>query len=176
MKNSKPIQAVPAGLLGFFQLKNNGQNPAEFPDVLQPNIDLLEWYLQSYQELASQQNLLTYAPGSSSQLFPLVVPSDQWWWLSEVSLQIPLLLSGSGTPDYVKAALFVQFGGNAFRQLCDIQEFSATATEDAFAWMRLQKDRMLIPPGSQFGILYERASFGAPPNSVLSITYTPARA
>lgn len=87
---SRPIQVIPAGLLGFFNLKNNGQNPVELLEVVQPQLDMRDWYFQSAAEdlpIASIA-LPNGSPGFNAfTTNPLLVPSDEWWYVLELTVR-----------------------------------------------------------------------------------------
>ena len=85
----KPIQIIPPGLLGFFQLKQEGRGIVEIPDVLQGSIDLFRWFLQARQEGASNVTSATLALSgrdyfeSFGATSTLRVPEKEFWYVHE---------------------------------------------------------------------------------------------
>lgn len=86
---SGPLQIFPPGLLGFFQIKNDGRNPNVLQDALQPSLDLTEWYLWSQFERHTGTGAL-----STGQLGARIIesaavtagvglksPADEWWYV-----------------------------------------------------------------------------------------------
>lgn len=86
---SGPLQIFPPGLLGFFQIKNDGRNPNVLLEALQPTLDLTEWYLWAAFERHTGTGAL-----STGQLGPRIIesaavaagvglksPPDEWWYV-----------------------------------------------------------------------------------------------
>ena len=81
-----PIQNIPQGLLGFFQLKNAGRNPEALTRTLQGVFDLRKWYLlNDTQESVTATRAL--APtvigpvGFTTPATGLRVPAEEWWYV-----------------------------------------------------------------------------------------------
>lgn len=96
---SGPIQVLPAGLLGFLQLKSPaGRNPEVLQGDVQPTIDMLQFYLNQ-QAIHAVQGATTVAAGSGSgnQLFAgpsIIVPLDEWWFVHMFTVQFSPLTAG----------------------------------------------------------------------------------
>lgn len=81
----EPIQLVPPGLLGLFQLKDNGRGIQSLPDVLQGVLELRDWYFQSRAEISQGTHGITVAAGTRgwTSFSPgiIEVPPREWWWV-----------------------------------------------------------------------------------------------
>jgi len=154
---SRPIQAIPQGLLGFLQLKNMGKNPSEISDLLQPVMDLREWYLQT-----AQRNFIGNGGAAPSAALPnntvgfigwlatvpnITVPPNEWWYCPYYTALSATLVAGET----------IQFGvgfrnpdaGFTYQTLIgDPCDPVTGANKRAFAFAR----DFWVPPGSQLGI------------------------
>lgn len=84
---SKPIQLIPTGLLGFFQLKNGGQNPNVMPDTLQCVLEMRDWYLQTQAFVLPGTDVAIAAVGLANYL---TVPNGKIWFVHAAQAQIQL--------------------------------------------------------------------------------------
>lgn len=91
---ARPIQVLPRGLLGFLQLKNMGQNPSEFPDLLQPVLEMREWYYET-NAITQVASGLALVPAATTvgNLILLVVPNGQAWAVLDADC---ILVTGAG--------------------------------------------------------------------------------
>jgi|SRR5688572_15799656 len=93
---SGPIQIFPPGLLGFFQIKNDGRNPQALLDQLAPQLDMLEWYMWAAFERHTGSGSL-----STGQLGPRIIesaaiaagvglktPPDEWWYVHGFTIML----------------------------------------------------------------------------------------
>jgi len=85
---SRPIQSIPPGLLSLFQLKNEGKNPSEFVETVQPTIDLLRWYLEPQAENLSSGTQQVNTAGVFTTFTPLAVPVGEFWIVTGASMSI----------------------------------------------------------------------------------------
>jgi len=90
--SSAPISLIPGGLLGFFQIKNGGQNPAELGKVIAPVMDALNWYADynCVEELQGQRSHITAEIGDFSATTALTPPVGQWWLVRGVQMYWPV--------------------------------------------------------------------------------------
>lgn len=89
MSQSGPIQVIPQGLLGFLNLKNNGQNPNTLDSNVMPVIDLTSWW---FENRAEDIGTFTRTPvtgnnGFGSWLTPIIVPEREAWWVLEYTIR-----------------------------------------------------------------------------------------
>jgi hypothetical protein len=84
-----PVQRIASGLLGFFQLKNQG-NPTVINDDLQPTIELLNWYLRSACTVVPATSNVTIVANTIGFVDytgnRLVVPQDEWWYVERYTI------------------------------------------------------------------------------------------
>jgi hypothetical protein len=90
-----PIQRIAQGLLGFFQLKDQG-NPAVLSDLLQGTLELRDWYFETSTTVPAVSTVSI--PANSSGWFafttnPLVVPQNEIWWVSNFTVYCALPLA-----------------------------------------------------------------------------------
>lgn len=148
MPGSRPIQSQPQGLLGFLQLKNLGQNPSELPDVLQPVLELRDWYLQTNSEIVSGTDAAIAAVGVSNNL---IVPQGEYWFVHDVGLLIQLAAGATW-----RGAICYRNGpagllGINF-QLAETINW-AQATDGTNVLQGMTRDRpLIIPPDGRIGI------------------------
>jgi len=94
-----PLQVLPQGLLGFFNLKSMGANPAYMPDLVQPTLDLFEWYMETNSILISGMTNTATAVGFTGWAVPtagVTVPQSEWWWVSKYSIHSEVIAGASG--------------------------------------------------------------------------------
>lgn len=86
-----PIQIQPRGLLGFFNLKNEGSNPRDLVETVQPVLDIFSLYKENQAEVILPNGALALATGTDGpQLFApnhLIVPSNELWWVIHYGIQ-----------------------------------------------------------------------------------------
>lgn len=96
--DSRPIQVIPPGLLGFFQLKNTGRNPDTMPGALDLSFDVRDWYFEARLEDAGAQGTVAKATGQSGMFGfttnPIIVPQDEAWWVRSYTVDTPALAAG----------------------------------------------------------------------------------
>lgn len=148
---SRPIQVIPPGLLGFLQLKNSGKSPVEFPEVLQPVIELRDWYF----EARAEQTIATVSVANGGSNFatfatPAIVPAEEYWAVLDFSAICPLLATTtvvSFVPAWriVTGVSFSQFSVGVPQPLLA----GTAAGRVGCAYM----DRpFFVPPGAELGL------------------------
>lgn len=88
---SRPIQTIPFGLLGYLQLKNAGQNPAELVDTVQPVLEMREWYYETNAEvIISALSGLAFIPAATvaGNYTLFTVPNGQFWAILDYNVVI----------------------------------------------------------------------------------------
>src|SRR5512139_2592063 len=96
---SGPIQILPAGLLGFLQLKSPaGRNPEVLNGDVQPTFDVQRLYLNQQAIHATQGGYgLGAGSGSGNLLFnspAITVPLNEWWFCHYFTVQTSPLSAG----------------------------------------------------------------------------------
>lgn len=74
-----PIQRSPSGLLGLFDIKALGQNPASMFETVQPGVDVTPWYLA--RQLQSEGNLVAATASAVDTVVERAVPEGQAWYM-----------------------------------------------------------------------------------------------
>lgn len=91
-----PIQAQPPGLLSLLGIKNAGRFPDDFGTVLQPTLDLQEWYfqqqLQDFQFASAAQ-----VAGAVGFLSVATVNNLQWLYFDTLTVEANTLTAGDFT-------------------------------------------------------------------------------
>lgn len=86
------IQLTPAGLLGLLQLKNEGRNPQNLIETIQPVIDCFELYRGSARESRSTDDILFAVGANPVTVFTngdlAVVPSNEFWFVDFLTVRI----------------------------------------------------------------------------------------
>lgn len=98
---SGPVQRIPSGLLGFFQLKSpSGLNPTWMRNDLQPNIEMFDWYLNTaaQADLAGEHEVTLATGNQGFQDFaaagPILVPQNQFWYVHRFCIITSPLAAG----------------------------------------------------------------------------------
>lgn len=82
-----PLTTRPEGLLSMLGLQTNGSYPQHLAyDQLIPNMDLLNWYLQSRAEIQTVQGIITSATGLGTFQPIWTVPPQEVWVLLNITL------------------------------------------------------------------------------------------
>lgn len=162
----KPIQIIPEGLLGMFQIKNAGKNPQELFETIQPSLEMLDWYMSSYAEL---QKGIQFAPSATGvAFFGIEVPPTEFWFVHSIGIRIAL----DAAEDIEARIGFVPPGGS-FVQVFEGTQFGAvsyTVPNDNLCISAQPKT--FFGPGTRFGlsILAITAAGGATTDSELWVT------
>lgn len=89
---SGPIQTLPTGLLGFFQLKNVGKYPHDFLETLQGVFELRDWYLQAQSQVRSGVDAAIAATGTPVYL---TVPNGVMWAVHDMAVSATLAVGAT---------------------------------------------------------------------------------
>lgn len=155
------VSKLPAGLLGYLQIKNGGRNPEQLATFLQPTLDLWPLYLALDRRTTS--TAFNIASVNTQSVVP--VTEGQAWWIIQVIAITPVLTAGQT----VRLAPTMLRGG--ITNL--IGEFSAAvAGEQAYGTLELNQPTILVP-GDSVGVA--TASLAAGPINAcdLRVTYVP---
>jgi len=150
--DSAPIQTQPAGLLGFLQLKNMGQNPSVLPDRLQPILEMFEWYMQSSAEILQQAGSAFTTAGVK---VIHTVPAGEWWVVDDFQAVATIDVGGS-----LEAAPCYQTPGFGLGHLIDELRTFAVAGGNAPFFMPRDNRPLLLPPGSTLGLFVRNVAVG----------------
>lgn len=146
-----PIQVIPPGLLGFLQLKNGGQNPRQFPEVLQPVLELMHWYLFANSEVVLGTDAAIAAAGLVNYL---TVPDDEFWAVHDVQAAVTLAAGSTAV-----LSIYYRSGpsGGAANFPFSLSEApviwtEATMGNGAIARMERERPLLIVPPGGALGV------------------------
>lgn len=149
---SGPIQILPAGLLGFLQLKSPaGRNPEVMNGDVQPTVDMLPFYLNQ-QAIHATQGGRTVGAGSSGGFFAfdapsIVVPLDEWWYCHHFTVQVEPVAAGDTYQGFAPMAFLDPNAPSARAHLLAQPIYGRpTGGKPASA-----AHNFWLPPGSQLG-------------------------
>lgn len=169
-----PIQVIPPGLLGFLQIKNGGLNPREFPEVLQPVMELMHWYLYANAEVVTGTDAAIAAASLTNYL---TVPDDEWWVVHDA--QAAMTMAAASTAVW---SLYYRSGpsGGAANfpfAISTAPVVWSEATMGSGAIVRMERERplLIIPPGGALGVRAHFLSAATTTGNVIArITRLPA--
>lgn len=140
-----PLQQLPQGLLGFFQLKSGGMTPTQLLETLTPVLDLVPWYLQTNSENVSgtASNALGPVGGSAG----VVVPPNEWWYVHVFTVFTDVLLAG-------EEATITPLLVYPLSQSMDVGRAATSVGSAAgtIAVAPMEREPRWIPPGTQLGV------------------------
>lgn len=164
MPSFRPIQLIPPGLLGLFQLKQEGRGIVELPDVLQGTLELRDWYFQARVEsnvdvhgVVIGTNTFDYfrefAPNA------IVVPAREYWYVHNFTV---FCTAGNAADrsDFWPAYIPQQQGSQFPVALAATQRMEGTS------WANPSQN-FFLPPGAELGFGFSQSVDGASPG----ITY-----
>jgi len=142
-------------MLGFFQLKNSGNNPSPLGDALAPTLELGEWYRQT--SAGFQTGLQVAALGATSSFttwdVALSVPDNEWWYVTSYRLSSPLVNAQSELLQLVPTYRIAPTGNAMFGFPGTFQRFDTEDPQnlhDQFAiWDATEP--VWLPPGASIG-------------------------
>ena len=147
--SSRPIQTQPKGLLGFLQLKNQGQNPAELPDTLQSVLEMRDWYLQTSAEIVGGTPILINAAGTFDAL---TVPFGEWWFVHDVMVSYTMVAAAT-----IAIAPAYRYGPQGFSSsgvpLAPIRQSSQATLGTVIRIPSEVTVPMFLPPGGRLAIV-----------------------
>lgn len=152
---SGPIQKIPGGLLDFLQLKNAGRNPADLPEVLQPVLEMQQWYWQTYAEITGGTDAAIVAVGLVDKV---TVPDNEFWAVHEVQVDAALAV-GSVVEiiPYFRQGPAGSINNYPFN-LADPYLWDAATMGTVYLRRMLHPLPLLLVPGSILGIRTYRLS------------------
>jgi len=145
----RPVQTEPAGLLSFLGIKNMGRNPDALSELLQPVLDLEDWYLRGIREPTA---VLSYAAGATGIAVDtyLNTPASEWWYVHDMGVNISSAV--------IAPLCWVQIGcreistNNTIARSPMVQ---AMAGPSATAFAAVNWSNVWIPPLSNIFIAYD---------------------
>ena len=162
-----PIQLIPPGLLGFFQLKNVGKNPDVLSSNYQPTLECRDWLYLSQQRTtdpaAYARGFVTANRGFLPWTAALIVPQDEAWFVRAYTIRsqnVPAAESIIFRPAW-RALYLASVYSMGENEIVTAGQTGITGVENFF-----------LPPGSELGVnIKECVSAGGIQLSV-SLEYT----
>jgi hypothetical protein len=146
-----PIQVIPPGLLSLLELKSPaGRAPQLMPLDLQPQIDLLKWYLIAKAAAVVPGGSMTVVTANVGfnefTTNPYIVPDNEWWYVHYFSVNTAVLAAGDALGPM---SVMAQIGGGVqlFNQL---GPFSPSAVVGGN--MTCAAFDFFLPPGARLGV------------------------
>lgn len=109
--SSGPIQVIPPGLLGFLNLKSQGQNPSMLGDTYEPVVQMFEWLLMANWTSIQFAGLITAGTTGfyTATPTPTIVPDREWWYVHDSTASIGPL----GVGETAQASIAIRISQNA---------------------------------------------------------------
>lgn len=109
--DTPPLQVLPPGLLGYFQIKSGGRNPQTLDETLVPVLDLTEWYLQAtWNEAVDTSNAIPAGGGGFIPSPTLISGPNTWLYIHHFSAYVALAAAAS----FQMAVCYQRLAGPAF--------------------------------------------------------------
>ena len=172
----RPIQIIPPGFLGFFNLKNEGKNPDELPSLLTPTIELRKWYLNATaQKMSATDATRSFANNLDGFAIPsanvITVPDGEWWYVHNLLGYAVLPAAANEAVQFgmcwVEPNNFLDY--EVFPPSSPLLTSSATVTRRFFS---IAAD-FWAPPGSVFGWYVNTAETATSISAALNGRITP---
>lgn len=160
-----PIQLIPPGLLGLFQLKQMGRNPDQLGEVVLPTVEILDWYRQALSEWSTTtHSVVINATGRANfQTFsnPIAVPDREWWYVHQYAVKAePVLGGGTAEVHAIVPNMIQQATGTARPVAVGPGQFPVGCNTDAHTvWA--EGRGFFAPAGARLGVAYGVTVTGA---------------
>jgi len=145
---SRPIQIPPEGLIGLLQLKNQGQNPTDLLDSVQPTIDALPQYLVGQAEIVTG---IAFSITAVQQWFAGIdVPSSEVWFIHSLAFNLNL----AAGEQVLAAPGFLPPGATFQQTLAPYAPPAATIMAPGAPNIIIigAQPKFFVPPGTRFGL------------------------
>jgi len=162
----RPVNPRADGFLSLLQLKNLGRNPEALLENIQPQLDMLPWYLASQaitdvqgEEWPSTNNILTgfYPPGLGAST-QQQVPAGQYWYVLETTATMNWVGASAGNV-IANIATAIQFPrpNAAPHYLLGVNTAYGWSNNPMFTYSTMQVGarslrNVLLPPGARLGV------------------------
>ena len=164
MREFGPIQVIPPGLLGFFELKTSGRNPDQLLSGYQPALEMFDWLMEAS---AIDWNKVFGAGGVAGRTVAagnlgynaytspsgIVVPATEAWWVISYTIVSSVVTLGTSSMQIVPA-FSRQSPAVAFRDLYAVGAPSAVVVGGGVGRVcSAQATGFFVPPGSDLGFI-----------------------
>lgn len=149
---SGPIQVLPAGLLGFLQLKSPaGRNPEVLTGEVAPGLEMLPFYINQQAIHATQGGkTIALGTGTGNLLFDapsIVVPLDEFWYVKYFTVLFSPLTAGDIVTGFCPSAYLDPAAPSARFHLLGTPTYGRPTGGTPVASAR----DFWVPPGTAFG-------------------------
>lgn len=155
-----PAQLQPPGLLGLLQLKTGGFVPDALLQDVQPEIDMLGFWLRAARENIRQDYSRSIAgPAELNQVEPLLdfpgatTPlgpgSQEWWYVHSYNVRVSDTGGAVGTPVYLAPAYNLVGGPTGGVSIALVAPMTAVPGD---TYWPLEARGFWLPPGAQLGV------------------------
>lgn len=165
-----PLQVLPGGLLGLFQIKNAGKYPDTIGSAVQPTIDLTRWYMNyNAQEHALGQVALADNAVGFTGFSPntITVPEREAWYVVNYSVHTDTMVAAE-VSQFSLAWRIPLVGTNRFHLL--ERTFSTSGPDTINA---LGVSDFFLPPGSELGLYVHQNDTAATITHTGYVRYVP---
>jgi hypothetical protein len=132
------MSKIPAGLLGFLDIKNEAKYPQALLDQLQPTMELFNWYTEVNQEYVESTGLAAVVGSNATTM---VVPAGQLWYVHDYTC---VCAAGAGAA--IDLAAGVVFFTTPFSNDFVLGPYSAAAANQTVK-VRAEKSFFLLAGG-----------------------------
>lgn len=94
---SPPINRLPAGFLGFVDVKQMGKNPSHIADTVAPVVDMTSFYVAGSRSTKQGPSVALGAGGPTRWVSDVFVPTGKCWMISEIEMVAAGVLGAGGT-------------------------------------------------------------------------------
>lgn len=108
-----PVQVFAEGLLGFFQLKNNGRNPYILDNSIYSMLEVRDWLFATRSVISDVSSVGLTTGQLGFRVYttnPIVVPSGEVWYVTDYTV-FANLDGGAGEEIFYAPAFASQFTG-----------------------------------------------------------------
>jgi hypothetical protein len=133
------VNRQPTGLLGYFGIKNGGKNPQSLSETLLPQLDLLDWYLNTAPQFATTTG--TIAAGAN--VITVAPPAGEAWHVTHYGVW-----ADTGVGDTIGALFVVRFN---YTNTITIPVTDSTNAVASTTTVRALRDPQWLMPGESLG-------------------------
>jgi len=155
-----PVQLQPPGLLGLLQLKVGGFVPDALLQTVQPEVDMLEFWLRAAAEHVqvdfarsiagpAELNQVEILIDAATATQPLGPGPQEWWYVHNYDVRVADTGGVVGTPVYLAPAYTVVGGPTGGLSLAVLAPITAVPGDTYYP---LQARGFWVPPGAQLGV------------------------
>jgi hypothetical protein len=154
---SGPIQILPRGLLGWLQLKQQGTNPSQLADFVQPTLDLTPHYREQQAQVLDQNSGISLTTGNVGFVawspLSIIVPPNETWWVTAYDIATSTIVVADDT--VFSCGIRYNTVGTIRHGLCPGMHAPSPPLSSVAVVNRLKRascNSFWAPPGSELGV------------------------